>query len=178
MKKYRPILIILLILLLAVPSAAQMVIGSGNTVPITYSSDLCTGGTAFANGTCAESSPVAQAFDDNETTFAGCYTGSPVTSIGYHFSSGHAVCRVRLKPVDSMGLGALCKDFKIQGSNTGGDDYVDLYQGQHANTELWETYSFNNSTSYTYVRILYKSVWAPLPNYLYFYEIEMMEATE
>lgn len=179
MKKYKSILIILLILLLAVPSAAQMVIGTGGGPPVTYSSDLCSGGTAFLVSHFQTPETALPAFDDNETTIGNDYnTGvSPRSALGYHFTSPHAVCRIRIKPtIPQYFTGVFLKNFYIKASNDG-TNYDTIAQRVTVNNENWQTFDFTNSTPYSYWKVEVIDIWDPsgYNNYIYVYEIEMME---
>lgn len=178
------LLILIALLMSSVAWAGSTTVVVGQKIGITYSSDLCTGGTASAD---TEESPNAasRAFDNQapaETCDSSMKWQSTNTSmphwVQYDFGSGvsHAVIKVRLITSDCAGLGLWLKDFIISGSNNG-SSWDQLYSGTHPNDTSWHDYYFTNTTAYRYIRITVSNAYsASYPNYAVIQECEMMKA--
>jgi len=146
----------------------------------TYTANLCTGGTPYANGWAAEYDP-AKAFDDNTSTlWAVEYGSSAYGYIGYHFAVAKRIERVRILPwagQEQLNF----KNFSIQGSNdtTNGTDgtWIDIATGlTTGSTYVWNTFDFVNGTAYTWVRLIGLMQFYSAGRYLLqVCELEMME---
>jgi hypothetical protein len=143
---------------------------------ITYSSDLCTGGSPTTVGTNTDGT-LANVFDGNTTTWYGVGLGT--FGIGYDFGAGvsHAVIRVKIYSYYTESKNWL-KAFIIQGSNNN-TDWTTLHTDTYPETpEGWQTYDFANTTAYRYVRVTSTTTEWHSVYTMYLSEMEMMEEAE
>jgi hypothetical protein len=151
---------------------------------ITYTDDLCVGGTAYApfwynynhdNPDYRDNYDAAKAFDDNPAThFFNEWDSLPVY-IRYTFSEAKTIRRYTIT-TDSAGYAYAPRDFTFQGSNDGSNwDILDT-----KTDEAWLTaksiYDVDNNTSYLYYRIHITAMLATSGSTnITIKEIEMME---
>lgn len=112
--------------------------------------DLCTGGTITSSNQSG-SYPDDNAFDDDTDTFWYYSVGGQW--IKYDFGAGNAY---KIGYARIMGYydgdGVKIKDFVIEGSNND-SDWTEIYSGQQANNENWQTHTVDDTTEYRYIRI-------------------------
>ncbi|MHB1125329.1 MAG: discoidin domain-containing protein [Ramlibacter sp.] len=101
--------------------------------------DRCTGGTAIEDGHY-DVYVVANAFDDNNTTFWESPNTACPHYAGYDFGAGVSwkISKVVIRP---FGGGRGTNAFTINGSNNG-VDYTQLYSGNCTDTESDQTSTF------------------------------------
>jgi len=139
-----------------------------------YTADLITGGTTLADSEDSAPYNADKACDDD--------TGTMWLSAGvlphwwqYHFASGKTIQKITLQSYDSSGQ--CIKNFTVNGSNNGSDWSAAIYTGVFANSDTQQSFTFVNSTSYSYYRINVTSVYNGSGNMVAIKEVEMMETT-
>lgn len=135
-----------------------------------WSEDLCTGGTAFASAYSSSYSP-DKAFDDSLSSFWARLVYSDPSYLGYQFASGQVIQRIRIYQVAA----GAARNFLIQGSNNGSSwtTLSTIVNSGMDGTSTWYTFTFSNSTSYTYYRI-YISLRYSGSDYIQINEMEML----
>jgi len=150
-----------------------------------YISDLCYGGTAYAESELSAAYLAIQAFNDSLTNNVWSSEKKGVGTyvwIAYNFPSAKTIVRVRI--VGGAEAKLNFKDFKIQGSNNSTDgsdgDWTDLDTGLDTSsvkyTYVWQTFDFTNITAYTWIRLIgLAQLLSGSDYYIQLQEIEMME---
>ena len=147
------------------------------TIPDTYGSDFCTGGTASADSVNG-GEVAANAFDNNTGTWWTCNTTLPMPhwlkyDLGIGVTKTARKFTLMARTADPNGKP---KDFKLQGSNND-STWDDLYSKTN---ETWsddgpKTYTFANSTAYRYYRLYITN--SSGGTYVQVKELEIMEVT-
>lgn len=119
-----------------------------NTKVPTMTSATAPSGEVFSSGTTS-GNDAWKAFDGNDTTIAAVSTGEN-GYIGYKFTNAVKVCKVYFKD----GTNKRLKTYKIQGSNTGNNDWNDITEALTIPSSFIVSESFSNNTAYQYIRIL------------------------
>jgi len=151
-------------------------------VPSAYTADLCTGGTVYSSGD-HESYPRTGAFDNDTSTLwsSDSRGGAYNTLIAYKFAEAKRIQRVKI--IGRVGSPELnFKNFKIQGSNNSTNgidgDWTDLSTGLNTSASIqWDTFDFNNTTSYSFIRLIGLAQYIAGVYYIQVAEIEMMEVS-
>lgn len=143
----------------------------------TYSSDLCTDGTASASSIFSAGYEAAKAFDNTDAEWVTSDTPTPHW-LTYDFGEGNSetINKYVIKGASTSAQSPT--DFKFQGSNNN-VDWDDLDIQSDLSWDFYEIKTFTsfsegtNTTAYRYYRILYVST----PAYGALTEVEMMEIT-
>lgn len=151
-----------------------------------YGADQTTGGTASASH---DNSYAGWAFDDSGDTLSwGSVMSSDTETswLQYEFTASKQIQKVRILSNGNSSSWEGIKDFSIKASETGAfsGEETTLYTGQHlfVNSDFID-YTFANSNSYTYYRIVVDSNWLDSLEYSNgaedrrISEVEMMEPT-
>lgn len=153
MKRLLLIIALLICIGLAVPSSAQMLIGS-NTSPLI---NLCTGGTAISDGDYSPSFAASYAFDGNTggTQWASLYTDLP-HYIGYHFVSAVQVVHVKVYIIYYISFYG--SNFTVDYSNDGSSWTTQATKTLNDCVTTPVDFTFTNTTqNHTYWRINFTS---------------------
>lgn len=150
------------------------------TNPETYSSDVCSGGTAISGGDSG-TNYASLAFNNigsNSGTnqWVASQTGAGangVAYIGYDFGSGITKTIRRIKfDFFNNGTNYGCTSFKVQYSDNG-SSWSDAQTISPTNTDGWQTFDFGANGAHRYWRLLCNAT--PVNSYLEIDEIEMIE---
>lgn len=147
---------------------------AGHAHAITYTEDLCTGGTPTAIGYYSTYTP-SKAFDDSTADGSSWVDneGFPVW-IQYQFTEAKQIEKLTVVTEDN-GEGQSSKNFLLRGSNNGVDftTVLDDILTAQANKYKHE-FTFENANSYTYYRLVIEDAWRASV-WCNLFEIEMME---
>jgi hypothetical protein len=137
-----------------------------------YTTDLLNDGTVTADDD--QYGAKEQACDNNEATYWQSYESPFPHWWQYEFAVGvtHKIIKLRVKPTYAEGNYRF-KDFHLDGSNDGVNFDV-LYTGQHGQNNLWEDFTFTNTTAYHYYRIVVVNHWSGAQTIAGIFECEMM----
>ncbi len=139
----------------------------------TWSTDKCTGGTAYASA--ADSGyEAAKAFDNNESTN---WQKQPTPQwVGYGFAEGTTWIIRRIRVKSNNGIANWNKNCLFQGDDNSSFSSPDtLLDSIFAANNNWQTFDVENSTAYRYYRIYHEDSTGALGyNYAVTQEIEML----
>jgi len=141
-----------------------------NAAPV-YGSNVCTGGTASAQGTTS-GSPAAIF---NGSTSPEWYWVSHSYPQWFQYDLGSGVTKVVQKIRLSSGNGnSYLRNWILKGSNNG-SDFTNITSGTYTGDDGWQDFTFSNTTAYRYYRVSIETCTSA--DQCWMRECEMMEVT-
>ncbi len=133
--------------------------------------NVVSGATVVGDATGGAWANVGNTTDANDVTFANSFDGAGPHWLRYQIGTAKAVNYLRVKPYSNAN-GRTLKAFTFEGSNDTTGAWTTIYTGFHRDNAHYESYVFDNTTSYLFYRINCSNSWQT-SGLIGIYEVQM-----